>query len=120
MSKWANTLVLDGLLNVVSGATSLIVTTEQPANRADAVSKALATANLTSSDFSKSAGSPNGRKLTIAQKAVISVTATGNATHVCLVNNSDLLYVTTVTSQPLTAGNTVTVPSWAVTVSNPA
>lgn len=119
MAKWANTSVLDALLDKVGTATRLVVTTEQPADRAAALSTAIATTTL-SSAFTKSAGSPNGRKTTIAQQANIPVTASGTATHVCLIDGTDLLYVTTVTSQPLTSGNTVTIPAWTITVADPS
>ena len=119
MAKWANTSVLDALLDKIGTSTSLIVTTSQPANRAAAVSAALATATVGSGDFTKAAGSPSGRQVTVAQQAGVAISATGTATHVCLVDGTDLLYVTTVTSQTLTSGNTVTVPSWTVTVPAP-
>lgn len=119
MAKFANTVVLDALLDKVATATSLIVTTTQPADRAAAVAAALATATTTSGDFAKAAGTPNGRKLTVASKSNVSVTATGSATHVCLVDGTTLLYVTTVTTQTLTSGNTVTVPAWTITVGDP-
>ena len=120
MAKWANNSVLDALLDKVATSTSLIVTSTQPADRAAAVAAALATTSVASGDFTKAAGSPNGRKVTVAQKASISVTGTGDATHVCLVDGSNLLYVTTVTSQALTTGNTVTIPAWTITVGTPS
>ncbi len=120
MAKWANTSVLDALLDKVATSTQLLVTSTQPADRAAALTAALASTTVASGDFAKSAGTPNGRKVTVAQKASISVTASGNATHVCLVDGSNLLYVTTVTSQALTSGNTVTVPAWTITVGGPS
>lgn len=120
MAKWANDSVLDASLDKVATSTSMIVTTSQPATRAAAVSAALATVSMASGDFTKADGSPNGRQLTVAQKAAVPVTATGSATHVCLVDGTDLLYVTTVTAQTLTNGNTVTIPSWTITNSDPS
>ena len=119
MAKWANTSVLDALLDKVGTATQLVVTSTQPADRAGALSAALATANL-SGAFTKAAGTPNGRKTTVAQQSNLSVSASGTATHVCLIDGTALLYVTTVTSQALTSGNTVTVPAWTITVSDPS
>ena len=119
MAKWANTSVLDALLDKVATSTQLLVTTSQPADRTAALAASLASVTL-SSAFTKSAGSPNGRKTTVAQQANIPVTGTGTATHVCLIDGSSLLYVTTVTSQSLTSGNTVTVPAWTITVSDPS
>ena len=120
MAKWANTTVLDALLDKVATSTSMIVTTSQPATRAAAVAAALATTSVAGGDFTKAAGSPNGRKVTVAQKPSISITGTGSATHVCLVDYTNLLYVTTVTPQTLTTGNTVTIPAWTITVADPS
>ena len=119
MAKAADTSVLDALLDKVGTATQLLVTTSQPANRAAAIAAALATVNL-SSAFTKSAGTPNGRKTTVAQQANVPVTTSGTATHVCLIDGTTLLYVTTCTSQAFTSGNTVTVPAWTITVADPS
>lgn len=120
MAKWANDSVLDALLDAVAAGNQIIVCSSQPANRAAALSAALASTSLTSGDFTKADGSPNGRQVTVAQKASVSVTASGSATHVAIVDSTNLLYVTTVTAQTLTSGNTVTIPSWKITVSDPS
>lgn len=120
MAKWANDSALDALLDKVATSVQMVVTTTQPSTRAAALTNPLASVAMTSGDFAKSDGSPNGRRLTVAQKSNIAVTATGSATHVCLVDGSDLLYVTTVTTQTLTSGNTVTIPSWTITVADPS
>lgn len=120
MAKWANDSVLDALLDKVATANQLIVCDGQPTDRADALAKALASVTVDSGDFSKGNGDVNGRKLTVAQQSTISITATGDADHVALVDGSSLLYVTTVDSQTLTSGNTVTVPVWTVTVADPS
>lgn len=121
MAKWANDSVLDALLDKVGTGNQLIVTSSQPADRAAALTAALSSTSLSSGDFTKSdSTSPAGRKTTIAQKSNVSVTATGTATHVCIVDSTNLLYVTTCTSQSLTSGNTVTIPAWTVTVTDPS
>jgi hypothetical protein len=120
MAKWANTSVLDTLLDKVATGNQIIVTTSQPADRTAALAASLASTTLIPGDFTKAAGSPSGRQVTVAQKANISVSASGTATHVCIVDGTNLLYVTTVTSQALTSGNTVTIPAWKITVTNPS
>jgi len=59
--------------------------------------------------------------VTIAEQATITVDHTGTATHIALgiAGSSTLVYVTTCTSQALTAGNTVTVPAWKVNFGDP-
>ena len=121
MAKWANDLVLDAPLDKIATSTQLVITTSQPANRAAALSAALASTSLSSGDFAKAdSTSPAGRKITIAQKDNISITASGTATHVCLVDGTDLLWVTTVTSQALTSGNTLTIPAWVIAFADPS
>ena len=120
MAKFANDSVLDALLDKVATGTQLLVTTSQPADRTAALAASLASATLTSGSYAKADGTVNGRKLTIAAQSNIAVTATGSATHVSIVDGSSLLYVTTVTAQTLTSGNTVTVPAWTITVADPS
>jgi len=121
MAKFANDSVLDALLDKIATATQMIVTVGQPADRAAALAGALATASVASGDFAKSdSTSPAGRKVTVASKANVTVAAGGNAAHVCLIDGTSLLYVTTATAQTLTAGNTITIPAWTITVQDPA
>lgn len=119
MGKWSNDSVMDAALDVIAGANTLLLTTSQPANRAAALSAALADVTVSSGDFSKSDGA-SGRMLTVASKVDFTVDTTGTPNHVCLIDGSDLLYVTTCTGQPLTAGNTVTTSSWTVQIDDPS
>lgn len=119
MVKFADVSVLDAPLDKIATSTQMIVTASQPANRAAAISAALASVTMTGGDFTKAAGSPNGRQVTVASKSGVAVTATGSAAHVSLVDATTLLYVTTATTQTLTSGNTVTIPAWTVTMPNP-
>jgi hypothetical protein len=113
--KFAPQAVLDAPLDKIATATMLRVCSgsSNPADRAAAVSATLASTTMSSGDFTKAAGA-SGRKVTVAQKAAISITAGGDATCVVLDDGTDILYVTTVTTQTLTAGGTVTVPSWDI------
>lgn len=120
MAKYANDSVLDALLDKVATATQLVVTDAQPTTRANALSAALATATIDGSDFTKSDDATSGRKVTVAQQSTVPVTATGDASHVSLVDGTDLLWVTTATSQTVTDGNTLTLPAWNISVSDPS
>ncbi len=119
MAKYANPLVMDAALDKIATATNLIVCTSQPADRAAALAAALANQSL-SGAFTKANGDVSGRKVTVAQQSNISVATSGTATHVALIDGSILLYVTTCTSQALTAGNTVTVPAWKAEIASPS
>jgi hypothetical protein len=121
MGKWVADQVLDGALQVIAGADRLYALAGQPLNFSMADSGKLAEAMLTLGDFAVAAGDVSGRKVTVAGKAGVQVTATATADHVALVDtqNSRLLYVTTCPPQALAAGGTVTFDAWAVEIGAP-
>jgi hypothetical protein len=121
MAKFASDAVLDALLDKVATGTILTVCSAEPADRTEAVSTfKLADVTVDGGDFSKAAGDVSGRKVTVAQQDDVPVDSNGTATHVAICDGSNLLYVTTCTSQVLTASNTVTVPAWKIEVSDPS
>lgn len=121
MAKFATDAVLDGLLDKVATGTILTVCSAQPTSRTEAVTTyKLADVVTDSGDFAKADGDTSGRKVTIAQQTDVPVDSNGTATHVAICDGTDLLYVTTCTSQVLTSGNTVTVPAWKIEVSDPS
>lgn len=61
----------------------------------------------------------SGRKVTVAQQADLSITATGDATHIVLSLAGVIKLVTTCTTQTLTSGGTVTVPTFSDTIADP-
>lgn len=120
MAKFAQTSVLDALLDKVATGVTYTVCSTQPTTYAEATTTyTLASVTTTGADFTKAVGSPNGRQVTVASKSAVSVTASGTAAHLAICDGTTLLYVTTVTSQALTSGNTVTIPSWTITVPSP-
>lgn len=126
MAKWANDAVMDAALDYIADNADLLhVCTTQPADYAGIAAVELASVALTAGDgngdYTIANGDTSGRKLTVAQQASISVTATGTAQHIALSNGSDtLIYVTTCTGQSLTSGNTVTVPAWDIEIADPS
>lgn len=121
MAKIASDAVLDALLDKVATGTILTVCSTQPTTRTEAVTTyKLADVTVDSGDFAKANGDVSGRKVTIAQQPDVPVDSNGTATHVAICDGTDLLYVTTCTSQVLTSGNTVTVPAWKIEVSDPS
>jgi len=124
MGKLVHNDVLDAALNVFETACTVItVCKDTPTTYGEAITQgthmlAIKT-GLTGGDFLISDGA-TGRKTTISAQAAISVLETGAATHICLTDGaSKLLFVTTCTSQVLTAGNTVTIPAWTITIGDP-
>lgn len=121
MAKFATDAVLDALLDKVATGTILTVCSAQPTTRTEAVTTyKLADIVTDSGDFAKANGDTSGRKVTVAAQNDVPVDSNGTATHVAICDGTDLLYVTTCTSQVLTSGNTVTVPAWKIEVSDPS
>jgi len=121
MAKSVNDLVLDGAFDILDQGTIMVACSAEPLTRAEAVTTyALAdTAMIADTDYTKANGDISGRKVTIAAKSSILVDASGTATHIAICDATNLLYVTTCTSQALTAGNTVNFPAWDVEIGDP-
>jgi len=121
MSKSVNDLVLDGAFEVLDAGNVMVACSAEPTNRTEAVTTyALADAVLTPvTDFTKANGDTNGRKCTIAAKSTITVDVSGDATHIAICDGTNLLYVTTCTTQTLTSGNTVNFPAWDIEIADP-
>lgn len=124
MAKFIPDAVLDVLLEEIATGTRLVVCSGQPANYAGIASVALADITLTpgdgNGDFTIGNGDVSGRKLTVLQQSNITIDASGDATHVSIDDGSNLLAVTTCTTQALTSGGTVTVPAFDIEVSDPS
>lgn len=83
--------------------------------RATVVAASLADVAMTvDTDYTKAdgAGGAGSRKLTVAAKSSVPVDTSGTATQVAIVDATNVLIVTTCTSQALTSGNTVNFPTW--------
>lgn len=121
MAKQVHNDVLDAALNKVATATVMTLCTAEPTTytQATATNK-LADVTMAPADYVNADGTTSGRKVTVAAKTGVPVDTTGDATHVALCDATDVLYVTTMTSQTLTAGNTVDVSSWAAEIADPA
>lgn len=74
----------------------------------------LAAQAMVPGDFSNSAGLVSGRKMTVAQKLGVSVTATGTATHIALVDdtNSAILLLQPCPPMGLTSGVNTNIGQW--------
>ncbi len=120
MAKATPDAILDAMADAIRAAvTTMYVCSAEPANFAGIAAVALADVAFATGDMTKANGDTNGRKVTQAQKSAVPIDASGTATHVVLASASVLLYVTTCTSQALTAGGTVTVPAWDIEVADP-
>jgi hypothetical protein len=127
MAKNAPDAQQEAALTYIASATRVCVCSAEPTTYTEAITTFMLaftamTAGIGGADYTAAAGSPSGRKLTMTAKSGIAITNGGTATHVALVSTGDttLRAVTTCTSQVLTAGGTVDIPSWTWTTQDPA
>lgn len=121
MSKATPDAILDAMADAIKAAVTVMhACSGQPANFAGIAAVSLADVAVSTSDLTKADGDTSGRKVTVAQKSAVTIDNSGTATHVVLASGSVLLYVTTCTSQALTAAGTVTFPAWDIEVADPA
>jgi len=72
-------------------------------------------------DWSAGDGDASGRKVTLAEQTAVSVSDSGTATHIAGTDGSAVLYfVTTCTSQAVTAGNTMTIQTFDIEIADAA
>jgi len=121
MAKTVHDTVLDGAFDILDQGNLMIACTTQPTTRTEAVTTyALADiAMVPNTDYTKANGDTSGRKVTMAAKNAVLVDTTGTALFIAIVDATNLLYVTTCTSQALTSGNTVNFPAWDVEIADP-
>lgn len=124
MAKYAPDGFYDAAFDFLDQADVMHVcsTLDSDPTYAEVLAASLADAAMTpNTDFTKSAGDVSGRKVRVAAKSGVTVDVSGSANHVALVTVSGtvLRYVTTATSQAVTAGNTVNVPAWDVEIAAP-
>lgn len=126
MAKWCLDANLDAALaNIANNADVLHVCSGQPANYAGIAAVELGSVALTvgagNGDYTIADGDASGRKLTVAAQEIAAADAGGDATHIALSNGSDTLYyVTTCTTQTITAGNPVNTPAWDIEIADPS
>lgn len=125
MAKRVGSMVLDAALNYIkNNCNKMQACSAEPTSFTEGnATYALADVAMASGDFTVAAGDGGGtsRKVTMAAKSGVNVDSSGTANHVALLNTtgSELLYVTTCTSQALTAGNTVNFPTWKIEIASP-
>jgi len=118
MPKYVTDTILDAALNYLkNNADQLVLCAGQPATYADATTdsgsggNALGETAIGAADITLADGDTSGRKATVAQQSGITIDVDGTWDHVAIVDdtNTELLLVTTVSAQSVTAGNTATV-----------
>ena len=122
MAKVAPDDTIDEILDYIALCDLMIACSAEPTTYAEATGTYdLADVAMASGDFAI-ANDTNGRKVTMAAKSAVTIDHSGAATHIALCKSGDstLRYVTTCTSQALTAGGTVDFPAWKINVTDPS
>jgi hypothetical protein len=122
VGKAAPDATLDAMLDYIAGSTILTICNAEPTTYTEAITTfKLADVVVDSGDFTKANGDTNGRKVTVAAQTAVPVDTTGTGTHIalCTTVGTTLRYVTTMTSQALTSGNTANIGAWDVEVADP-
>ena len=121
MGKSVHNDVLDDALDRICTVTLLSVTSDAgtPTDLTNTLASVALTAGDGNGDFIIGEGDTNGRKVAIAEQAAISITASGTALHVVGSLTGTIIFTTTCTSQVLTSGGTVTVPTFDDEIADP-
>lgn len=124
MAKYINPNVIDlALSDIKTNANKMVLCSQQPTSYAEAnATYALASVTMASADYTLANGDTSGRKMTVAAKSAVPVTASGTGNHVALIDttNSILKFVTTTASTAVTSGSTVDIGSWKDEIQAPA
>ena len=121
MGKVMPDATADAFLDYIAECDKMIACSAEPATYAEATGTYdLATVTIDSGDFAK-ANDVSGRKVTMAEQLAVTIDHSDDATHIALVKSGDttLRYITTCTSQALTAGGTVDFPAWKINIQDP-
>lgn len=119
MAKVSSVEVLDGSLDIKNACNEMHACAGQPTSYADIAARSLAVQAMVGGDFTKGAGSPDGRASTVAAKSGVPITSAGTADHVALRNTTTQAYHIT-TAPPVVLGSgVVDINSWATTQRNP-
>lgn len=123
MAKYLNdTDVLDAALDGIETANMLRIFDTFSTDYATINTNKLAEVSLTGPDFTKADGDTSGRKVTVAAKNAVPVTATGSYNHLALVDTvgSKVLAVTDGTTKAITSGDEVDIPAFDLEVGDPS
>ena len=125
MAKAIPDAILDKTLDEIATATRMVLCNAQPTTYTEAnATFALADVTMGGGDFTKANGDTSGRKVTVAAKSGVLIDTSGTGNHIALVRVSDttLIYVTTCSSQAVTANgsNTVNFPAWDIELADPS
>lgn len=127
MGKLIPDSIIDGMLDTIAdGVDRIDICKDTPTNYSTATTAgthSLGSVAVTTGDgngdWTIANGDTSGRKLTLAEQTGVSIGNTGTATHIAGTDGSSVLYfVTTCTSQAVTSGNTATINTFDIEISD--
>jgi len=101
----------DGGLDAQALSTMLTACSAEPTSQANIAVVSLASVVVGPGDFTIANGDVSGRKVTTGAKTGVSITASGDATHIVVDDGTDYT-VTTCATTSLTSGGTVDFNAW--------
>ena len=122
MGNLAPDTMIDASLDYVAGSNYLVICSGSPTTFTDAYTNLmLAKTPISSGSFTKADASGGGRQITIATKSGITVSSSGTALFVGLVETtgSTLRYGTTCASQVLAVTDIINTSAWTITIGDP-
>lgn len=122
MAKWSADAALDLGLGYFRACNIMHLCTAQPATYAGIAAVSLGSvAMVPNTDFPLADGDVSGRKITVAAKTGITISASGTANHLVLALTSDstLRYVMTGTPLVLTSPTTADTQAWVIEIRDP-
>lgn len=108
----------DGGLTKMNTCNRITVLSAAPASITDITTTYKLATQTIAGSFTLAAGDVSGRKSTVPQQTSVPITASGSATHVAIDDGTNYI-VTTCTTQALTSGGTVTIPTWKKEIAAP-
>ena len=125
----ASTEFYEASMNIlVNGVSRIMIcpSCSKPANSTDATASALAWSTTVTSTDLVSVSATSGITLTVSSNAALisasTLESTGVAKYIVLcssVAGDVLYYITSCTTKKLSSGDTVTMPSWTITIAEP-
>lgn len=129
MGKLIPDAVLNSMLAVIANGVDLVnICKDTPTDYSTATTNGThsladiaVTAGDGNGDWTIGNGDTNGRKLTLAQQTGVTIDTSGTATHIAMSDGSSVFYgATTCTSQAVTSGNTATINTFDIEISDAA
>jgi hypothetical protein len=121
MTKLANDLIMDAAFDFLIAEAERIIVATGDGGGVYANLAAITLADNAIGTITKANGDTSGRKAIIPQHATVPIDASGTATHIHVVDDTGtrILLTTECTSQALTSGGTVTIPTWDEEIADP-